>query len=91
MSSLILDDVLKIEHQTFDTNDSVDDMELSVRAYNCLKRAGYDKVSQFIGKTTDDLMKIRNLGRKSMEEVMNVLLNRYGIVIKVIEHDDENT
>ena len=59
---------------------TVDELELSVRSYNCIKRAGYNKVSDFIGKTDEDLMKIRNLGRKSMEEI-KVRLAEHGVII----------
>ncbi len=48
---------------------SIDELELSVRSYNCLKRAGINTVQELINKTPDDMMKVRNLGRKSLEEV----------------------
>ena len=48
---------------------SVDELELSVRSYNCLKRAGINTVEELINKTPEDMMKVRNLGRKSLEEV----------------------
>lgn len=48
---------------------SIDELELSVRSYNCLKRAGINTVGELCNKTTDDMMKVRNLGRKSLEEV----------------------
>jgi DNA-binding CsgD family transcriptional regulator len=46
------------------------DMELSVRSYNCLKRAGINKICELEGMTREKLMKVRNLGRKSMDEVI---------------------
>ena len=49
---------------------SIDELELSVRSYNCLKRAGINTVQELCSKTTDDMMKVRNLGRKSLEEVL---------------------
>ncbi len=49
---------------------SIDELELSVRSYNCLKRAGINTVAELINKTPDDMMKVRNLGRKSLEEVL---------------------
>ena len=49
---------------------SIDNMELSVRSYNCLCRAGIKTIDQLRGKTGQDLMKVRNLGRKSMIEVI---------------------
>ena len=50
---------------------SIDDMELSVRAYNCLKRASINNVQDFVNKSENEMMKIRNLGRKSLKEVMD--------------------
>ena len=44
-------------------------MDLSVRSYNCLKRAGINTVQELTQKTEEDMMKVRNLGRKSLEEV----------------------
>ncbi len=49
---------------------SIDELELSVRSYNCLKRAGINTVQELTNKTSDDMMKVRNLGRKSLEEVL---------------------
>ncbi len=49
---------------------NIDELELSVRSYNCLKRAGINTVAELINKTPDDMMKVRNLGRKSLEEVL---------------------
>ena len=48
---------------------SIDELELSVRSYNCLKRAGINTVEELTNKTPDDMMKPRNLGRKSLDEV----------------------
>ena len=49
---------------------STDELELSVRSFNCLKRAGINTVQELANKTSDDMMKVRNLGRKSLEEVL---------------------
>ena len=49
---------------------NIDELELSVRSYNCLKRAGINTVAELINKTPDEMMKVRNLGRKSLEEVL---------------------
>ena len=49
---------------------SIDELELSVRSYNCLKRAGINTVQELTNKTPEDMMKVRNLGRKSLEEVL---------------------
>ena len=51
----------------------IEELDLSVRSYNCLKRAGINTVEDLITKTEEDMMKVRNLGRKSLEEVMNKL------------------
>ncbi|MFY9174100.1 MAG: DNA-directed RNA polymerase subunit alpha [Peptococcia bacterium] len=48
---------------------SVEELDLSVRSYNCLKRAGINTVGELIQKTEEDMMKVRNLGKKSLEEV----------------------
>ena len=52
---------------------SIDELELSVRSYNCLKRAGINTVKELTNKTPDEMMKVRNLGRKSLEEVLEKL------------------
>lgn len=49
---------------------NIDELELSVRSYNCLKRAGINTVEELCNKTPEDMMKVRNLGRKSLEEVL---------------------
>ena len=49
---------------------NIDELELSVRSYNCLKRAGINTVEELVNKTSEDMMKVRNLGRKSLEEVL---------------------
>ena len=48
---------------------NIDELELSVRSYNCLKRAGINTVQELTNRTAEDMMKVRNLGRKSLEEV----------------------
>ena len=52
---------------------NIDELELSVRSFNCLKRAGINTVEELTSKTPEDMMKVRNLGRKSLEEVLNKL------------------
>ena len=49
---------------------NTDELELSVRSYNCLKRAGINTVQELINKTPEDMMKVRNIGRKSLDEVL---------------------
>ncbi len=48
---------------------TIEELDLSVRAYNCLKRAGINSVSELVQRNQDDMMKVRNLGKKSLEEV----------------------
>ncbi len=55
---------------------NIDELELSVRSYNCLKRAGINTVEELCNRTSEDMMKVRNLGRKSLEEVLAKLKER---------------
>ena len=50
---------------------TIEELDLSVRSYNCLKRAGVNTVEDLAEKTEEDMMRVRNLGRKSLEEVLN--------------------
>ena len=52
---------------------NIEDLDLSVRSYNCLKRAGINTVEELVQRDEDEMMKVRNLGRKSLEEVINKL------------------
>ena len=52
---------------------TIEELDLSVRSFNCLKRAGINTVEDLINKSEEDMMKVRNLGRKSLEEVMQKL------------------
>ena len=52
---------------------TIEELDLSVRSFNCLKRANINTVEDLISKTEEDMMKVRNLGRKSLEEVINKL------------------
>ena len=52
---------------------TIEELDLSVRSFNCLKRAGINTVEDLIGKSEDDMMKVRNLGRKSLDEVVSKL------------------
>ncbi|MBQ6231644.1 MAG: DNA-directed RNA polymerase subunit alpha [Eubacterium sp.] len=60
----------KEPEQVSKTDMSIDELELSVRSYNCLKRAGINTVKELCKKTPEEMMKVRNLGRKSLEEVL---------------------
>ncbi len=60
---------------------TIEELDLSVRSYNCLKRAGINTVEDLSNKSEEDMMKVRNLGRKSLEEVINKLLG-LGLCLK---------
>ena len=60
---------------------TIEELDLSVRSYNCLKRAGINTVEDLSNKSEEDMMKVRNLGRKSLEEVINKL-NGLGLCLK---------
>lgn len=60
---------------------NIDDMDLSVRSYNCLKRAGIQTVEDLTKKSEDDMLKVRNLGRKSLDEVI-AKLESYGLSLR---------
>ena len=60
---------------------TIDELDLSVRSFNCLKRAGINTVADLIGKSEEDMMKVRNLGRKSLEEVI-AKLDSFGFTLK---------
>ncbi len=64
---------------------TIDELDLSVRSFNCLKRAGINTVEDLTNKSEEDMMKVRNLGRKSLEEVI-AKLNSFGFTLK---KDDE--
>ena len=49
---------------------TIEELDLSVRSFNCLKRAGINTVEELCNRTSEDMMKVRNLGRKSLEEVL---------------------
>lgn len=60
---------------------NIEDMDLSVRSYNCLKRANIHTVEDLIKRSEDDMLKVRNLGRKSLDEVINKLYS-YGLTLR---------
>lgn len=67
---------------------SIEELELSVRSFNCLKRAGINTVQELCNKTPDDMMKVRNLGRKSLEEVL-AKLDELGLQLRKGEMTEE--
>ncbi len=73
---------------------AIDELELSVRAYNCLKRAGINSVAELTSMKYEDLMKVRNMGRKSLEEVLTSLkkcgLSFGDILEKHVSESEEN-
>ena len=65
---------------------NIDELELSVRSYNCLKRAGINTVEELCNRTSEDMMKVRNLGRKSLEEVL-AKLKELGLQLNPSDND----
>lgn len=63
---------------------TIEELDLSVRSFNCLKRAGINTVEDLTNKTEDEMMKVRNLGRKSLEEVFQKL-NELGFQLRISE------
>ncbi|NLJ60785.1 MAG: DNA-directed RNA polymerase subunit alpha [Firmicutes bacterium] len=85
-------DVEIMVDKTEDTKDKVLDMpieelDLSVRSYNCLKRAGINTVEELIKKTEEDMMKVRNLGKKSLEEVKSKL-DELGLALRPLDDQE---
>ena len=60
---------------------SIDDLDLSVRSYNCLKRAGINTIQDLTKKSKDDMIRVRNMGQKSIEEVIQKL-DSYGLSLR---------
>ncbi len=65
---------------------TIEELDLSVRSFNCLKRANINTVEDLISKSEDEMMKVRNLGRKSLEEVINKL-NMMGLALAKEENN----
>ncbi len=72
----------KVKNHVFDT--VIEDLDFSVRTYNCLKRAGINTVGDLVARTEDDMMKVRNLGKKSLEEVI-LKLEELGLSLAYVE------
>jgi DNA-directed RNA polymerase subunit alpha len=73
---LSMDDILEengVETVSKGQQLMIEDLDLSVRSYNCLKRAGIQTVDELTQKTEDEMMKVRNLGKKSLKEVKDKL------------------
>lgn len=63
---------------------TIEELDLSVRSFNCLKRAGINTVGDLADKTEDEMMKVRNLGKKSLEEVLQKM-QTLGLSLAAIE------
>ncbi|BCV23117.1 DNA-directed RNA polymerase subunit alpha [Moorella sp. Hama-1] len=77
LTERVSDEVTMVEKEE-DTKDrlmdmSIEELDLSVRSYNCLKRAGINTVAELLQRSEEDMMKVRNLGKKSLEEVTQKL------------------
>lgn len=72
----------KVKNHVYDT--AIEDLDFSVRTYNCLKRAGINSVGDLVARSEDDMMKVRNLGKKSLEEVI-VKLEELGLSLALFE------
>lgn len=77
LSEKAADEDFMVEREVEESNRNlekpIEDLDLSVRSYNCLKRAGINTLSELIDKTEEDMMKVRNLGKKSLKEVKQKL------------------
>ena len=60
---------------------TIEELDMSVRSFNCLKRAGIDTVEDLTNRTEEDMIKVRNLGKKSLEEVIQKLAS-LGLTLK---------
>ena len=61
------------------TNIAIEELQLSVRAYNCLKKAQINTVGELLKYSPEELKKLRNFGQKSADEVFSILQNKFGI------------
>ena len=83
--------VVRVDYNEPETDDkskvlemTIEELDLSVRAFNCLKRAGINTVSELVQRNQEDMMKVRNLGKKSLEEVEQKLI-ALGLSLKTSE------
>ena len=67
-----MDETVVEEHDKYQDM-SIEELDLSVRSYNCLKRANIQTVQELTAKTEDDMMKVKNLGKKSLKEIKEKL------------------
>ena len=80
--STFVEEVVDEKSRILDT--TIEDMDLSVRSFNCLKRAGINTIADLVDKSEDDMMKVRNLGRKSLDEVKKKL-DEFGVSLKSVD------
>ena len=89
LSENLTDESVVVEKEEQETNDlmsiTIEELDLSVRSFNCLKRANINTVEDLVSKTQEEMIKVRNLGRKSLEEVEHKL-NQLGLHLA----DEEN-
>jgi DNA-directed RNA polymerase subunit alpha len=82
LSENLTESSVVVEKEETKTNDlmaiTIEELDLSVRSFNCLKRANINTVADLVSKTQDEMIKVRNLGRKSLEEVEHKL-NQLGL------------
>ncbi|MBO6261503.1 MAG: DNA-directed RNA polymerase subunit alpha, partial [Bacilli bacterium] len=76
-------DVVQVEENKYE-NFIIEELDLSVRSYNCLKRAGVATVLELTEKTEEEMMKVKNLGKKSLKEIKEKLA-AYGLSFKDFE------
>ncbi len=78
---IIEEEVVEEEDEVYDM--TIEELDFSVRSYNCLKRAGVNTVGDLLSKSEDGLMNIRNLGKKSLKEIKQKLIEfRLNLKIK---------
>jgi RNA polymerase sigma factor (sigma-70 family) len=79
----------EIEEDDLIEYSKIEKLDLSVRSYNCLKRAGINTIGELTQKTEEEMMRVRNLGRKSLKEVKEKLFQVYGMTLKKEENEED--
>ena len=79
---MILENTSNIIPITPISNIAIEELQLSVRAYNCLKRAQINTIGDLLEYSPEKLQELKNFGRKSADEVFTTLKNKFGIVLK---------
>ena len=87
-TSDVLEDSVSLSDEDF-SEMSIEDLDLSVRAYNCLKRSGISLVGDLLAKTNDEMLKMRNLGKKSYDEII-CKLDSLGLKLRNDDGDDDD-